>query len=252
MDTHKLKQKGILPEGPNTASKAQHRHDTAHHHEQPHGVEAPQVRQRGDVGQHALRPGSRGRCKDGAAGGRGNWGGRQLPPSPPITLPSHPRPRDRWPRTGRPAPAGGVTAAQGWEPAGPAAPALSPLSQGGEAVAGGRTGVPPTSQKTYPLRRVQDQSHPRPGERHHPGTTDESSKTTQPATACTPASPLFEGWRWGPGPPAHSRNCHLPASAVPQLTMTPGQLNNAVSCLADTLPLETSGLGLLDICCGVL
>lgn len=52
--THKFKQKGVLSEGTDTAGKAQHRHDTPNHDEQPHRVKASQVRQRRDVGKNTL------------------------------------------------------------------------------------------------------------------------------------------------------------------------------------------------------
>lgn len=51
---YKLQQNGVLSERPDAPGKAQDEHDRSHHHEEPHGVEAPQVRDGRQVGQHSL------------------------------------------------------------------------------------------------------------------------------------------------------------------------------------------------------
>lgn len=59
--THKLEQESVLPESPDAAGKAQHRHDASNHYKQPHRVEASQIGQRRDVGENTLCQGSRGK-----------------------------------------------------------------------------------------------------------------------------------------------------------------------------------------------
>lgn len=52
--TYKLQEESVLPQGADAAGEAQDEHHPAHHHEEPDGVEAPQVCDGVDVGKDTL------------------------------------------------------------------------------------------------------------------------------------------------------------------------------------------------------
>lgn len=52
---YKFKQEGVLSESSDAASKAQDEHDPSYDNEEPHGVKAPKVCDRWQIGQHALK-----------------------------------------------------------------------------------------------------------------------------------------------------------------------------------------------------
>lgn len=51
---YKFKQEGVLSERSDAAGKTQDEHDTSDDNEEPHGVEAPEVRYRWQIGKHTL------------------------------------------------------------------------------------------------------------------------------------------------------------------------------------------------------
>lgn len=52
--TYKLEQEGVLPQRADAAGEPQDEHHAAHHQEEPHRVETPEVRDGRDVGEDAL------------------------------------------------------------------------------------------------------------------------------------------------------------------------------------------------------
>lgn len=76
---YKFEQEGVLSQGADAAGEAQDEHDPSDDDEEPHGVEAPQVRDGWQVGQDALRERMWGR-------GRGNKNSGWVPA--PTAVPS--------------------------------------------------------------------------------------------------------------------------------------------------------------------
>lgn len=54
-ETHKLEQEGVFSQSSDAAGEAEDEHHSADYDEEPHGVEATQVRDGRQVRQHALR-----------------------------------------------------------------------------------------------------------------------------------------------------------------------------------------------------